>query len=65
MANQYSFDDLVDLIGPPVESWPRKILAFLKKSVSGPVVFGPVLPIAQTGPSTFNIPHFSGMEGRK
>ena len=32
MANQYSFDDLVDLIGPPVESWPRKILARYTKS---------------------------------
>ena len=31
MAN-YSFDDLVDLIGPPVESWPRKILACYMKS---------------------------------
>ena len=32
MANQYSFDDIVDLIGGPVESWPRKILARYMKS---------------------------------
>ena len=32
MANKYSFDDVVDLIGPPVGSWPRKILDRYTKS---------------------------------
>ena len=32
MANQYSFEDIVDLIGGPVTSWPSKILARYHKS---------------------------------
>ena len=33
MANQYRFEDIVDLIGPPVEAWPRKILeTYMKPS---------------------------------
>ena len=32
MANQYSFNDIVDFIGGPVETWPSKILARYLKS---------------------------------
>ena len=31
MANNYSFEDIVDLIGGPVESWPCSILARYRK----------------------------------
>ena len=32
MANQYTFEDIVDLIGPPVEKWLRAILETYMKS---------------------------------
>ena len=32
MANQYRFNDIVDFIGGPVETWPRSILARYLKS---------------------------------
>ena len=32
MANQYSFDYIVDLIGGPVEAWPSTILARYRKA---------------------------------